>query len=103
MTLFHVVARYRTYPDASRDVLSLLEKMATATRKEAGNLSYDVYQAVEDERQIVILETYQSAEDFDLHRQSPHFLSIGAGQIIPRLEHRSISTYTSETSPPEAP
>lgn len=51
----------------------------------------------------MILETYQSAEDFDLHRQSPHFLAIGAGQVIPRLEHRSVSTYTSQTSPPEAP
>lgn len=38
MTLFHVVARYRTNPDATQDVLGLLEEMAKATRKEAGNL-----------------------------------------------------------------
>jgi quinol monooxygenase YgiN len=77
--------------------------MAEATRKEAGNLSYDVYLSLEDPREITTLETYRSPEDFDLHCQSSHFLSIAPGQIIPLLEQRSVSTYTSEPLPYEIP
>ncbi|GGI76814.1 putative quinol monooxygenase [Pseudarthrobacter scleromae] len=103
MTHLHVVSRYRTYTDASDEVLKLLALMAEATRKEAGNLSYDVYQGLEDHREITTLETYRSQEDFDLHCHTPHYLSIAPGQILPRLEQRSVSTYTSEPLPYEVP
>lgn len=103
MTHFHVVSRYRTYPDTSGDVLQLISLMAEATRKEAGNVSYDVYQGFQDQREITILATFQSPEDFDLHRQTPHYVSVGPAQIIPLLEHRSVTTYTSNPLPYEVP
>jgi quinol monooxygenase YgiN len=103
MTHFHVVSRYRTYPDAAGEVLQLLGLMAEATRKEPGTLSYDVFQGLEDHREITTLQTYRSPEDFDLHRQTPHYLSVGPAQIIPRLEQRSVSTYMSDALPHEVP
>lgn len=103
MNHIHVVSRYRTYTDASAEVLELLALMAEATRKEAGNLSYEVYQGLEDHREITTLETYRSMEDFDLHCHTPHYLALGPGQILPRLEQRSVSTYTSEALPCEVP
>ena len=87
----------------TEDVLGLLAQMAAATRKEPGNLSYDFYRGGEDPEQIVILESYHEAEDFDRHRESPHFLDVGVSQIIPRLVSRYVSTYTSEDVPHEVP
>lgn len=87
----------------TEDVLGLLAQMAAATRRESGNVSYEFYRGVEDPTQIVILECYHEAEDFDRHRESPHFLDVGVRQIIPLLVSRHVSTYTSEDVPHEVP
>lgn len=76
-SIFNVVARYRTKPGTTEEVLGHLEKMAAQTREEPGNISYEFFRGVEDDRKIVILESYHTAEDFDVHRQSQHFLTIG--------------------------
>lgn len=96
---FNVVARYRTKPDTTEKVLEFLARMASESRNEPGNISYEFFRGVEDDRQIVILESYQSAEAFEQHRQSPHFLTIGAQHIIPELESRTVTTYVQEDSP----
>lgn len=98
--MFHVVATYGTKPDLTEDVLDLLKDMAAATRREPGNISYEFYRGVEDPTRIVILESYQDADDFDRHRD---FVGLGAARIIPRLASRHISTYTSVEVPHEAP
>ena len=100
---FNVVARYRTTPGTTEEILKHLGEMAARTREEPGNISYEFFRGVEDDRKIVILESYRTAEDFDLHKQTRHFLTIGAGQIIPELESRSVSTYTTADGPTESP
>ncbi|AMB40246.1 MULTISPECIES: putative quinol monooxygenase [Paenarthrobacter] len=102
-SIFNVVARYRTKPGTTEEVLGHLEKMAAQTREEPGNISYEFFRGVEDDRKIVILESYHTAEDFDVHRQSQHFLTIGAIHIIPELEARTVSTYVTANNPAEAP
>ncbi|GAB13251.1 hypothetical protein ARGLB_037_01020 [Arthrobacter globiformis NBRC 12137] len=100
---FNVVARYRTKPGTTEEILKYLEKMAAHTREEPGNISYEYFHGVEDDRKIIILESYHTAHDFDLHKQTQHFLTIGAVHIIPELESRSVSTYVTPTAPNEAP
>lgn len=100
---FHVVARYRTKPGTTETVLKHLGKMAAETRNEPGNISYEFFRGVEDDKQIVILESYHTAEDFDLHRQTQHFLTIGAVHIIPELESRTVTTHVTTNGPQEAP
>ncbi|SDW91568.1 Quinol monooxygenase YgiN [Arthrobacter sp. cf158] len=102
-TTFNVVAQYRTKPGTTENILKHLQNIAAETRKEPGNLSYEFFGGVEDSRSIVILESYQSAEAFELHRQTPHFLNIGAVYVIPELESRSVSTYLNPVEPAEAP
>lgn len=101
--MFNVVAHYGTKPGATDQVLELLEAIADATRKEPGNISYDFYRGVQDPTQLVILESYHDADDFDRHRESQHFLELGATKIIPQLASRQVSTYTSEVIPHEVP
>lgn len=101
--MFHVVAKYGAKQEMTEDVLGFLAQMAAATRREPGNVSYDFYRGLEDSTQIVILESYHDAQDFDRHRESQHFLDLGVRQIIPRLVSRHISTYTSVDVPHEVP
>ena len=101
--MFHVVATYGTKPGMAEGVLDLLRTWQSATRREPGNVSYEFYRGAEDPTRIVILESYQDAEDFYWHRESKHFMDLGAGQTIPRLVSRHISTYTSVEVPHEAP
>lgn len=90
---FNVIARYRTKSGSTDFVLENLKELAEQSRNEPGNISYEFFRGVEDDRRIVILESYNTADDFEFHRQSPHFSSIGAGRIIPELESRTIETY----------
>ncbi|WP_373458722.1 putative quinol monooxygenase [Paenarthrobacter nicotinovorans] len=60
-------------------------------------MSYEFFRGVQDNRQIAILETYPTAEDFEAHRSSTHFQDIGAGRTLPLLETRTVSTYTIES------
>lgn len=100
---FNVVARYRTKPGTTDKILKHLGEMAAETRNEPGNIAYEFFRGVEDDRKIVILESYHTPEDFDLHRQTQHFLTIGATHIIPELESRTVTTFISIDGPAEAP
>jgi quinol monooxygenase YgiN len=92
-SFFQVVVRYTVKPEETETVLRLLGEMAAATRAEEANLSYEFFQSVEDPAQIVILERYTDAAGFSAHRGYDHVQSIGAAQIIPRLERRTIQTF----------
>jgi quinol monooxygenase YgiN len=52
---------------AQAETASLLRRVAAATRKEAGNLRYEVLQQVERPNQFAILETWSDAKAFDAH------------------------------------
>jgi quinol monooxygenase YgiN len=93
---FNVVAEYHTHPGTAAQVLELLESLATASRHEPGNLSYEYFCGVEDQQRIVILEKYRTSEDFDAHRESTHFHEIAVSRIIPLLESRTVSTFIQE-------
>ncbi|MGO4147590.1 putative quinol monooxygenase [Paenarthrobacter sp. YAF11_1] len=96
VTTFNVVARYRTLEGKAEEVLALLDHMAEASRNEPGNLSYDFFRGWQDDRQIIILESYRAAADFEIHRNSAHFQQIGAERILPMLESRTVSTHTAD-------
>ena len=47
---------------------------ARNTRKEPGNLRFDVAQAEEDKSQFLLYEAYRAKEDFLAHQQTEHYL-----------------------------
>jgi autoinducer 2-degrading protein len=47
---------------------------ARGTRKEPGNLRFDVLQGDDDPARISLYEAYQSKEDFAAHQTTPHYL-----------------------------
>jgi quinol monooxygenase YgiN len=65
----HVVTYVAVAPStgAQAETASLLRRVATASRKEAGNLRYEVLQQVERPNQFAILETWSDAKAFEAH------------------------------------
>lgn len=47
---------------------------ARNTRREPGNLRFDVSQAEDDPNRFLLYEVYQTREDFAAHQQTEHYL-----------------------------
>lgn len=73
-------------------ILGILPQLVEATRNETGNLSYNIYQFVDDASVLILHERYASAEAVELHKASAHYQDMVASQIIPYLEVRKVSS-----------
>ena len=73
---------------------------ADATRKEIGNVRYDVLQSEDDPAGFVIYEVYRTKEDFLFHRETPHSIKwkteITVIMAKPRERNRCKSVYFSD-------
>jgi len=69
---------------------------ASNTRKEPGNLRFDVSQAEEDPTRFLLYEVYRDKAGHAAHQQTPHYLrwkqSVAEWMAQPRqgVKHRSI-------------
>lgn len=94
MTHYQVIAHHQIAPDQDLDeVLALYPKLAEASRQEPGNVSFDVFRKLDDERALVIMERYASRAAFAEHQQTPHFKDLLLGRIVPRLQDRWREAY----------
>lgn len=91
--MFTVIARYFSQPEQADRVSELLPLLAEASRTEPGNRSYTISRDLECPATFVIVEEYDTAEDFAVHRETAHFQRIGLGQIVPLLTDRQIVTF----------
>jgi (4S)-4-hydroxy-5-phosphonooxypentane-2,3-dione isomerase len=76
---------------------------ARNTRREPGNLRFDVSQAEEDPNRFLLYEVYHTKEDFASHQQTPHYLrwktAVADWMAQPRqgIRHRAIFYGDGET------
>jgi autoinducer 2-degrading protein len=61
-------------PEHVRSFMEATYENARHTRKEPGNLRFDVLQAEEDMGRFLLYEAYRTQEDFAKHQQTPHYL-----------------------------
>jgi quinol monooxygenase YgiN len=66
-----VVTYIGVAPSAEADTAGLLRRVAAASRKEAGNLRYEVLQQIDRRNQFAILETWSDAKAFEAHGGGP--------------------------------
>ncbi|MBI3153101.1 MAG: antibiotic biosynthesis monooxygenase [Chloroflexi bacterium] len=59
-------------PNKVETFLHIIMEYALATRKESGNVRYDILQSEDDPSCFVIYEAYRTKEDFMIHRETPH-------------------------------
>jgi autoinducer 2-degrading protein len=48
---------------------------ARGTRKEAGNLRFDVSRGIDDRARFLLHEVYRTKEDFAAHQQTAHYFA----------------------------
>jgi quinol monooxygenase YgiN len=93
MTQVQLIARHTIQRGREQEVLSLLSEFIEAARAEPGNLAFDAYRKIGDGRNYVLLERYASREALAAHRETPHFVEVLVGQIVPLLDARTIEEY----------
>jgi quinol monooxygenase YgiN len=90
MTELQAIARYVVPQEHHERVLELLHQLAEASRKEEGNIVFDVFENVDDPTRIVLLERYRSRDAFAAHRDTAHFRQLVIDQIVPLLTERTV-------------
>jgi quinol monooxygenase YgiN len=93
MTQVQLIARHTIQPGREQEVLNLLSGFIDAARAEPGNLAFDAYRKVGDDRSYVLLERYASREALAVHRETSHFTAVLLGQIVPLLDSRAVEEY----------
>ena len=69
---------------------------ARNTRREAGNIRFDVLQAEEEPTRFMLYECYKSKDDFTKHQQTEHYFqwreTVKDWMALPRqgIKHQSI-------------
>jgi autoinducer 2-degrading protein len=57
-----------------QDFITATLENARNTRKEPGNLRFDVLQCEDDDKRFLLYEAYKTRDDFTKHQQTEHYL-----------------------------
>ncbi|MDR1259066.1 MAG: antibiotic biosynthesis monooxygenase [Tannerellaceae bacterium] len=69
-----IVANVTLYPESEGEVLAAIEAVVAGTRKEEGNISYDVFRDVTNPLRYTFIENWKSQEAIASHNASAHFI-----------------------------
>ncbi|MDV6260667.1 putative quinol monooxygenase [Rhodococcoides yunnanense] len=67
-----VVATIIAKPDAIDAVRDGLSALVAETRREEGNISYELFESAVEPGTFITVELWKSQEDLDGHMQTPH-------------------------------
>jgi quinol monooxygenase YgiN len=71
--VIYVIAEVSLHPGMSEKAASAARQAVTATRKEDGCISYEMYLSVSDPNRLVVVERWASRETLSRHVETPHF------------------------------
>ena len=87
----YIFAVWKVKESQFSHVLKLSKQLQKQSRKESGNLFYEILQSSEDANTILLWEGYINREAQLAHRSSAHYREIVINNIIPLLESRNIT------------
>lgn len=73
--MYIVCVNVHVQPEHVEDFKAAIFKNHDGTRKEPGNLRFDVLQDLEDPTRFFLYEVYVSEEGFKEHQQTEHYLT----------------------------
>ncbi len=73
--MIYVIASLRIRPGTLAEVIAAATPCLTATRKEAGCLSYDLSVDVADPQALVFVERWESRAALAAHFEAPHLIA----------------------------
>lgn len=73
----YLTAIIKAKPECREEVMAVLQKMVTATRKEEACIQYDLHQGAEDGNLFVFYEIWRDQRGLDCHNSQPYILAFG--------------------------
>jgi quinol monooxygenase YgiN len=62
--------------DKLPEAIEMMKELVSESRKEAGCISYGLYQNTKDKKVLTMIEEWESQEDLDAHSDSEHYKKI---------------------------
>jgi len=75
--VIYVVATLTIKPETRAEFIAGATACIAETRKEAGNIAYDLHESVTDPSKMVFVEQWESAEALVPHRAAEHMKAFG--------------------------
>jgi quinol monooxygenase YgiN len=72
-----IIATLTVKPEACGEVIAGAQACIAETRKEAGNIAYDMHESVTDPTKMVFVERWENVEALVPHRASEHMKTFG--------------------------
>ncbi len=70
-----VLARIPVRPEKREDYIKKARPAIEGSRKEAGNISYDLYKSTENDSDLLYVERWKDMDAFDAHKEMPHLVA----------------------------
>ena len=87
--MIYLIATLKVEAGMKNKLAELVQPCLEGTRKEAGNISYDLLVNIKDDTSLVFVERWDSMEALDNHFTEPHFLKWREA-LTPHLLDRKI-------------
>lgn len=78
--MIKVVAKNYIAADKVDQCIELVKELVEQTKKEAGCISYKMYQDIKEPSLLTMIETWESEEALQAHMASPHFT-----RLVPQI------------------
>jgi len=88
------VVWFKFTPEDRTEVAEMLRKLADASRKEPGCISYIPHHLQDDPDTVLIYEQYLDDQALAAHRESPHFKQFAVGGIFQKMRERKLENLT---------
>ena len=75
--MIYVVATLMVKPETRAEFIAAATACIKETRKEAGNIAYDLHESVTDPSKMVFVEQWENAEALVPHRGTEHMKAFG--------------------------
>ena len=79
--IFHV-AIFRFAKEHGNDAIAAFHALASASRRESGNLGYDIYRGIEDDQEFYVVEHWASPAALAAHERTEAFIQFGQGVLV---------------------
>lgn len=86
--MIKIVAENYIKEEYQKEFLKLTKELIILSREEKGNISYHLYQDINDDSHFTFIEEWQNQEAIDEHNQTKHFIT-----IVPQIK-----SFASKTS-----
>jgi quinol monooxygenase YgiN len=85
--VIYVVATLTIKPETRADFIAAASACIKETRKEPGNIAYDLHESVTDPAKMVFVEQWENAEALVPHRGAEHMKTFGRVAVKDRSHH----------------